>query len=509
MLYGAVARPPTFTATLKRAAPGKAADLAGVQVVIEDEFVGVVADSRTKARQALALLDLEWTAGELFQQADLERLTTVTPGKGTVIQREGNVKANLKGNIISAEYRTPFAAHAHLEPQAAMVDVRPDKVVAMVSTQMQNSVRNDLADVLKRKKEDIEVIATFLGGGFGRKAGTEVAVEAARLSRAVGKPVHVGWNRAEEFRNGYLRPATHHVLKASLTNDGKISALEHQQASGSVAFGFLPGFVEWMMGADFAAWRGATIHYGGIPHRLTTSQHVELPLRTGWWRGLGLLPNVFATESFMDELAHAAKADGLEFRLRHLGSDELGQRMKKVLQTAAEKANWGTPTEGRALGIACCTDVKTVVAHVAEVSVENGRIRVHKMTTAIDPGLVVNPDGVKAQTQGAIIMGLGSTLFEKMTVKDSVIEAANFDSYPLITMRDTPEIDITILESSEKPYGMGEPPIGPVAAAVANAVFALTGERLRTLPLSLTGSGTAKNDNVRDGPSKHQVLSLW
>ena len=485
MLYGAVARPPTLNAKLKSAKAGKAEDIPGVQVVLEEGFAGVVAGSRSAAHKALDLLELEWQMGEVFHQADLENLITVQDGQGTVIQREGKARANFKGEVITAEYRTPFAAHAHLEPQAALVDVQTDKVTAVVGTQMQNYVREALAEVLKRDKETIEVTAPFLGGGFGRKAGDDVAVEAARLSRAANKPVHVGWTRKEEFQNGYVRPASHHVLKATL-HTGKIVALEHQQASGAVAFGFLPGFVEWMMGADFGAWRGATLHYDGITHRHATAQLVDLPLRTGWWRGLGLLPNIFAIESFMDELADLAGVDALEFRLNHLTDSDLGKRMKQVLQTAAEKANWGNVAPGHALGIACCTDVKTTVAQVAEVSIEENQIRVHKITCAIDPGLVINPDGVKAQTQGAIVMGLSSTLKEALTIKDSKIEASNFDTYPLLTLRETPEIEVIVLQSGSEPHGMGEPPIGPVAASVANAVFALTGQRLRELPLRLS-----------------------
>jgi isoquinoline 1-oxidoreductase subunit beta len=491
MLYGAVARPPTLTATLKSAAPGKAETLENVKVVIEEGFAGVVADSRAKARQAVELLELEWTPGAVIQQADLENLTTVAAKGGTVIQREGavsftTVRSAFKENVIEAEYRSPFATHAHLEPQAALVDVQPNKVVAFVSTQSPQSVRDELAELLGRKKEEVELTATFLGGGFGRRLNVEVALEAARLSRAVGKPVHVGWNRAEEFQYGYVRPATHSVLKASLEN-GKISAFEHQQASGDVAFPFFPAIAGTILGADFGSWRGALVHYSGVQNRRTVAHRVKLPIRTGWWRSLGLLANTFALESFMDELAHEAGADPLEFRLAHFADDEQGQRFKKVLQTVAEKAGWNTPLPaGCARGIACSTDVKTIVAQVAEVSVENSKIRVHKMTAAVDPGLVVNPDGCIAQTQGSVVMGLSSTLLERITIKDSKIEANNFDLYPLLTLRDTPEISVTLLESGEEPYGMGEPPLGPVAAAVANAVFALTGQRLRTLPLELS-----------------------
>lgn len=188
----------------------------------------------------------------------------------------------------------------------------------------------------------------------------------------------------------------------------------------------------------------------------------------------------------MDELAHAAQTDPLAFRLQHLPDGALGERYRDVLTATADKAGWGTPLpDGRARGLACCVDARTVVAHVAEVAVENGKIRVHKVTAGIDPGLIINPDGAAAQTQGNIVMGLSSTLFEQVTIKNGIIEPANFDLYPLITMKETPDIEVVLRESGETPYGLGEPPMGPIAAAVGNAVFALTGQRLRQLPLKL------------------------
>jgi isoquinoline 1-oxidoreductase beta subunit len=325
-----------------------------------------------------------------------------------------------------------------------------------------------------------------LGGGFGRRTVSDVAVEAARLSAAAGRPVHVGWNRRDEFQNGFLRPPTHHVLRGALDTTGNILALEHQQASGDVFFQFMPGFVPPIMGADFAAWRGARTQYG-IPHRRTTAQRVDLwPLRTGFWRGLGLLANTFAVESFMDELAHAAGIDPLTLRLSHLPEGELGERYRVVLETLAEKSGWGNPAPtGRARGLACCVDVNTVVGQVAEVSVDDGAIRVHHVTSVVDCGLVVNPNIAAQQTEGAITMGLSSTLLEAVTLTGGEIVATNFNEYPLLTVDMAPEIDVTFVGSGPAPLGMGEPPIGPIAAAVANAVFALTGQRLRELPLKL------------------------
>ena len=487
MLYGSVARAPTLNASLQSASAGEAMTIPEVDsVVIEDGFAGVVASSRRKAYEGAAALNVRWDKPSSFDSDELEAMVSAKSKGGFVIQRHGNAARNLS-SAISAEYRSPFATHANLEPQAALVDVKPDKVTAYVSTQSPNLVRNEIAELLKRPKEEVEVTATFLGGGFGRKLNVTVALEAARLSQAVGRPVHVGWNRAEEFRHGYLRPPTHSMFRASLDANGSVQAMEHQQASGDVAFPFFPALAAGVLGADFGAWRGSMIHYNAIPHRRTVAHRIKLPVRTGWWRGLGLLANTFALESFMDELAHEAGADPLEFRLKHFSNDETGQRFKNVLQAAADSAGWGTPLpEGHARGIACSTDVKTVVAQVAEVSLESGKPRVHKVTAAIDPGLIINPDGVRAQTQGSIVMGLSSTFKEKITIKDGVIEASNFDRYPLLTIKETPEIDVVLLESGDEPYGVGEPPLGPVAAAVGNAIFALTGQRLRELPLELT-----------------------
>lgn len=485
MLYGAVAQPPTLEAKLRRAGPGTAESQPGVvKVVVDNDFAGVVATSRQLAQSALRALDLLWDEGELWNQSDIDALLEINPGQGIVIQKEGDGVTGLTRNGIEARYSSPFAAHAHLEPQAALADVQPDRTRVWVSTQLPALTRTAVANVLGLKDEQVELMPTYLGGGFGRKYGSDVAVAAARLSQAAGKPVHVGWTRQEEFQNGYLRPPTRHLLRGALADDGRVATLAHWQSSGEVAGAFVPGFVLAVTG-DFGAWRGARIHYA-IPNRYTRTHTVKLPVRTSWWRGLGLLANIFAVESFMDELAQAAGVDPLEFRLRQLPADDEGQRFRAVLTAAAEKAGWNTPAPtGRARGLACCTDAGTMCAQVAEVSVEGNQIRVHQVTCAIDPGLIVNPDGVKAQTEGAITMGLSSTFLEEARIENGRVHANNFDAYPLITMKDTPDIEVVLLQSGNTPHGVGEPPIGPIAAAVGNAVFALTGQRLRRLPLKL------------------------
>ena len=486
MLYGAIARPPKIGSKLKSAQEGEAANRPGVvKIVIEDDFVGVAAETREQAFSAVNAMDLEWETEKNWQQSDIEALTTVGQGKGVVIQKEGNPDRALdEAPLIEAEYRTPMAFHAHLEPQTATADVKPERVDVWAATQFPVRLREFIAKAIDRKEDDVFVTPTYLGGGFGRKIGTEAATEAARLSAAAGRPVHIGWNRPEDFLNGFLRPPTHHVFRGAL-NGQRIAALEHQQASGAVAFPFLSGMFKAILGADFGAWRGAMISYE-IPDKGATAWLPELPLATGWWRGLGLLANTFAIESFMDEMAHAAGVDPLDFRLNHLPNDETGQRRQRMLETAAEKAGWGsTLPAGRALGVANSIDVGTVVAQVAEVSIDQDEIQVHKITSVVDPGLVINPNGAIAQIQGSIVMGLSSTLIEEVTVEDGQLVADNFNRYPILQMKAAPEIEVILLESSETPSGMGEPPIGPIAAAVANAVFALTGQRLRNLPLKL------------------------
>ena len=489
MKYGAVVRPPTLVALPKSFQAGQAGEVEGViQVVIADDFAGVVAESRAAAQAAVARIDATWEEGHRWQQAELEQLVTVGESDGVVIQEVGDVSRWLgEGATLTAEYRTPLAVHTPLEAQAALADVQPDRVRVWCSTQGQGFVRGQVAKAIGVDEKIVEILPTYVGGGYGRKAGWEVAIEAARLSQAAGVPVHVGWTRAEEMRYGYFRPLTHHLLSGRVEKDGTLVAIEHRQASGDVAFDFLPPFMSAVMGADFGAYRGATIRYD-VPNKRTVAYRRDMPLRTGWWRGLGLLPNTFAVESFVDELAHGAGMDPLAFRLRNLGDEGDSGRLKRVLQAAAELGEWDKPApSGRARGIAATIDVGTPVAMVAEVSVDagSGKVLVHKIAAAMDCGLVVNPDGAIAQVEGNVMWGVGSALIEELVVEDGQVVATNFDRYPLLTIQDAPEVAVVLIDSGDgKPRGVGEPPLGPVVPAIANAFFALTGQRIRQLPMN-------------------------
>ncbi|MCA9981858.1 MAG: molybdopterin-dependent oxidoreductase, partial [Anaerolineales bacterium] len=270
MLYGAIARPPTIEAKMVSAKPGRAADGAGVvQVVIDVEkgFAGVVARTRQQAQTAVRDLEIEWDEGYLWQQDEIEARLQFE--NGVNIQQEGRVRL-ADNNAYTAEYLTPFAIHAHLEPQAALAEVKDGQARIWGSTQAQGTVQGEIADDLGLDAENVIVEPTYLGGGFGRRLNIEAAVEAARLSRAVGQPVHVGWTRPEDMRHGYFRPLTRSKLSARLEN-GRIVEMDHHQISGEVAFPFFPGFLKAIFGSDFGAWRGAVNFYGGIPNRSTTA----------------------------------------------------------------------------------------------------------------------------------------------------------------------------------------------------------------------------------------------
>ena len=490
MLFGAVVRPSEIGAIFEDADIAEAEKMPGViKVVKEKDFVGVVANSRMEAENAKHAIKTTWKTDKVWQTKDIEDMIKVGQGTPITIQKEGNAKSILEDDQdkITAEYHSPLGAHAQLEPNGAVAYVEEDKATVMISTQVVKITRDEIAKRIGVSKDKVNVIPTFLGGGFGRRLHTPNDIQAAVLSKAVGKPVKCFLDRKEEFQHDTFRPPTHHVLKAKLRENGMIEAIEHNVSSGDVAFGspLLPGIAPALMGADLGAWRGGMINYSAIPNYRAVSWRVKLPFATSWWRSLGLLANTFAIESFMDELAEKAGKDPVQYRLDQIGDDERGFRLKEVIKAAAEKAGYKDKAEnGRAMGFACSVDVNTPCAQVVEVSIENEKIKVHKVTCAMDPGLVVNPDQVRAQCEGAIIMGMSASMYERMYVEDGQLRPIIYGPYRMALMRHAPkEIDVVLLQNSETPGGVGEPPLGPIGAAVANAVYRLTGQRLRSMPL--------------------------
>ena len=493
MLYGAVVRASSIGAKYLDADTSNAEKMPGViKVVKEKDFVGVVANSRMEAENAKRAIKVNWSNEKEWQSADIEDMIKVGKGEPFVIQKKGGAKRILDNeeDVITAEFKSPIGAHAQLEPNGAVAFVEEGKATVIISTQVVDITRTEVADRLGLDKEQVNIIPTYLGGGFGRRLHTPNAIQAAVLSKAVGKPVKCFFDRKEEFQNDTFRPPTHHVLRAKLNNEGMIKAIEHNVSSGDVMFGspLFPAFMETMLGADVGAWRGGMIQYGNIPNFRAISWRVKLPFATSWWRSLGLLANTFAIESFMDELALKAGKDPVQFRLDQIQDDEKGYRLKEVIKAAADKAGWKDEVKnGRAMGFAASTDANTPCAHVAEVSVDGKEIKVHKVTCAIDPGIAVNPDQVRAQCEGSIIMGLSASMFEKMEVKNGQLSPTIYGPYKMALMKHAPkEIDVVILENADAPGAVGEPPLGPIGAAIANAVFRLTGQRLREMPIELS-----------------------
>lgn len=494
MVYGSILRPSLVGATLKSVDTSVAADMPGVlKIVKEEDFVGVVANSLIEAENAKLAIKANWETERVWQSADIEDMIKVGKGEPMLIQTEGDAEAVLEEgqpDVISAEYFSPAGAHAQLEPNGAVAFVEKDKATIMMSTQVIKLTRGEIADRIGLDAEQVNIIPTFLGGGFGRRLHTPNAVQAAVLSKAVGKPVKCFFNRKEEFQKDTFRPPTHHTLKAKLNEEGLLEALEHNVSSGDVMYGsaMLPNVLQTVLGSDIGAWRGGMIQYGAIPNFRAVSWRVKLPFATSWWRSLGLLANTFAIESFMDQLAITTKTNPVEFRLRQIQNDEAGERLKAVIKMAAEKGNYSDEIKnGRAQGFACSTDASTPVAQVVEVSIEGKEIKVHKVTCVIDPGYAVNPDQVKAQSEGCIIMGMSASLYEKMEVVDGALQPTIYGPYKMALMRNAPkEIDVHIINSSDKPGAVGEPPLGPIGAAIANAVYRLNGQRLNSLPLEIS-----------------------
>ncbi len=491
MLHASVVRANLIDASMSNFDTTEAEKMPGVvQVVREDDFIGVVAQSRSEANNARLKIKFDHTPNANWNLSDVKEKITVGNGKKTIIQNAGKAveDINSEGEIFTMEFRSPIGAHAQLEPNGAVASYRDGKVDIKISTQVPMITRDEVAKALGLEKDDVNIIPTFLGGGFGRRLHTPNAIQAALLSKAVGKPVKSFFDRQQEFQNDTFRPPTHHVMKAKISSEGEVLGLEHQFASGDTLFNSAldPG-VATMLRADIGSIRGGALIYDAIPHK-TTYYHVDLPFATSFWRSLGLLANAFAIESFMDELAIKTNQDPMQMRLNSIADDNpYGVRAKKVIKACVEKAGYRDGVEnGRAMGLAATIDGGSPCAQIAEVSISDGQIKVHKVTAAFDCGIAVNPDQVRAQVEGCICMGISATMFEEMDLKANRLSPVIYGAYKMALMKHAPrEIDVVLLEGADYPGPVGEPPLGPIGAAIGNAVRRLTGQRLTELPLKL------------------------
>jgi isoquinoline 1-oxidoreductase beta subunit len=382
---------------------------------------------------------------------------------------------------VEAIYEVPFLAHATMEPMNATAHVRADGVDVWAPTQFQTLAQTTAAKIAGVPPSSVKVHTTFLGGGFGRRAEIDFITDAVQLSKAAGAPVKVIWTREDDMRHDFYRPATYNVLRAGLDADGMPVAYWHRTVASSIMSRFFPQFVK--NGLDPSNIEGSANIAYGIPNVHVDFVRHETGVPVGFWRSVGNSQNGFIAESFIDELAHAAGKDPFEFRRALLANSP---RHRGVLELAAEKAGWGTPLPaGHFRGIAMVESFGSYVAEVAEISIENGGVRVHRVVCAVDCGSVVNPLTVEAQMQGGIVYGLSAALTGEITIKDGRVEQGNFDTYRVLRLKEMPAIEVYIVPSTEAPGGVGEPGTPPIAPAVANAVFAATGQRIRRLPIRL------------------------
>jgi isoquinoline 1-oxidoreductase beta subunit len=488
MLYAVLARPPQYGASPLSFDKDAAKQVKGVQAVIDGPHgIAVVADSLDAAWKGRAALKVAWqkaTAPDL-DTASLEKdMAARIAEPGLVAASKGDVKAALATAVkkVEAEYRTPYLAHATMEPMNCAAAVTTERCDVWAPTQNQGGVKGMAVRVTGLKPEQVFVHTTYLGGGFGRRFETDFAEEAVNIAQIAGKPVKVVWTREEDIQHDFYRPANFTRIEAGMDDKGQVTAWSHKIVCPSIFARVFPGMMK--NGIDNAAVEGVADLEYEVPNLLAEYVRMDLPVPVGFWRSVGASHNGFIIESFVDELAAAAGKDPLAFRL---GLLQKHPRARRVLETAAAKAGWGKkPAKGQALGIAYHLSFGTYVAQVAEVSVDkgSGRITVHKITCAVDCGAVINPAIVTAQMEGAIIMGLSAALKEKMEFANGGVKTANFGDYDILRMSETPEIEVHIVTGKDALGGIGEPGVPPAAPAVANAVFAATGVRLRSLPMT-------------------------
>ena len=482
----------------------------GVEAVVQiSSGVAVVAKTYWHARQAAALLKVEWNEGPLADFSSSALIEThrklAREGGGRRMYSQGDVDAALgkAARVLEAEYTAPFLAHATMEPQNATAHVTANKCEVWAPTQSPALTHEQAKRLTGLSNEHITVHQTWLGGGFGRRFHQDSVTEAVEVSKALGKPVKVVWSREDDMRNSPYRPAATHRVRGALDDKGQLvgwkQAVVTQSILGALGDEMVratlagaPGFVKSLVSSlavssmsknDNTAFEGAHPLGYEVPHQAVDFIRHEPGIPVGFWRSVGHSHVAFATESFVDEAAHAAGRDPVEYRRELL---KFQHRLRWVLELAAEKAGWGTPTPaGVFRGVAVHESFNSYVAAVAEVSVQGTEIKVHRIVMAADCGRVINPNLVQAQLEGSAVFGLSAALKQRITLENGRVQQGNFHDFELLRMHESPKIETVIRYNEAPPTGIGEPGVPVIAPAVANAVFAATGKRLRDLPLTL------------------------
>jgi len=480
MQYAVLARCPVFGGKVKRFDATKAKAVPGVKSVVAiPTGVAVLADNTWSAMQGRKALEIEWDEGPVAAVSTAS-LTKTFAGlmdqPGQPARKVGDAETALAGaaHKIEAVYQVPFLAHAPMEPLNATANVRPDSVEVWASTQGQTAAFNEARRITGLAPEAVKVYTKYMGGGFGRRARSDYIGEAVEVSKAAGVPVKLTWSREDDLQQDWYRPASYGHFVGGLDQDGWPVAWIARIAC--------PPF-----GGGGTATEGIANMPYDIPHLMVDYHPVDQGIPVSYWRSVGYSQNVFFAESFLDELAAAGKKDPVEVRLRLLANQP---RVKAALELAADKAGWGKPLPaGHARGVALSNNVGSNTVQIAEVSVERGKVRVHRVVCAVDCGHVVNPWGVEQQIQSGIVFGLTAALKGGITLDRGRVEQSNFHQYDVLRIDEMPKVEVHIISSQAAPGGIGEASTPAIAPAMCNALFALTGKRVRKLPVKFEELG--------------------
>lgn len=476
---------PVLGGTVARVDDARAKAVPGVrQVVVLEDLIAVVGDHMWAAKQGLAALDVAWNDGPnaaVSTDSIWSRLRDASKRDGAVAKEVGNVADVFgQGNVVTAQYEMPLLAHATMEPLNCTVHITPTSAEAWTGTQVMARVQAAVAKAANLPEGQVTVHNHLLGGGFGRKLESDMAYDAARIAKQVAGPVKVVWTREEDIRHDYYRPAYHTILSARLQGD-RIVGWKHKISGSAVLARWLPPAFQKGVDPDGVD-SAVDVPYDVPNYRIEFNREEPPGVNTAFWRGVGPNNNVFAIESFIDELAHDIGQDPIAFRRAHL--DKV-PRLQAALDLVKQKSGWGTPLPPRCgRGVSAQTSFGSFIATVVECGVgDAGEIELRRVTTAVDTGLPVNPDTIVAQLQGGHIFGLTAALYGEITLKQGRVEQSNFHDYQMLRMNQVPPIDVHLIRNGESPGGIGEAGTTSAVPALRNAIYAATGVALRRMPI--------------------------